>query len=290
MDVGTLALFVGTVLAILGIMIAFFLQLLNILQRVEKRQNEHTIAAAQAAAFPDILPPGHIILMSLARGATFWQRLFLRIDDKARIASTIAKQYVDKGQTILLDSGTTVDQIPQMLPTSGDNSVYTNNLLAAIGTVHQTGRRKCHLLAGKIDSTYGATYPVRNGHSELDELNANVIVLSATAISFDKGPLVRADDHSNMNFKRTLVDKALNDGVEPVLLIACDWTKFVVPREDFNPVLAPEVWNAVRTNARFFLITTEPKQTPDIEKKFVKKATEEIKRFEKAHGIQTIFA
>lgn len=228
-----------------------------------------------------ILFSPNLFLTALAREAKFWGKLSIQRADKVLIASTIASEYIQEKDTIIVDSGTTVDQIPHLLHKK-HLTVYTNNLLAAISVVPPVEGFNCFLLSGKIDPIYGATYDIDNLETSLRPIQANQIILAAAAISFEEGPMVSVLDTSNRLFKRELVRKALLDSWNPRLIIAADWTKFkedigVGAAKKSNAVLEIEDWRAVKATNRFVFVLTNPPdflQTPD-----VIRAREEIKAF-----------
>jgi len=258
---------VGAILALAGIFVSvelFFYG--NIMRSMEAlkdeqrplRQSVERIAGGPTAFFP------HLFLTALAREARFWEKLSIQRADKILIASAIASDYIQENDIVIIDSGTTVDQIPHILLEKHLRSkVYTNNVLAAISVVPPAEGVDCFLLQGRVDPIYGATYNMENIAAPLRPLGASQIVLAATAISFDQGPLVNHLDSPNQRFKKELVQKALHDGGNPRLIIAVDWTKFSQELDhsaarEFVAVLEPQTWRIVRSTSRFVLVTTQP--------------------------------
>jgi DeoR/GlpR family transcriptional regulator of sugar metabolism len=209
----------------------------------------------------------YLFLTAIAREAEFWGKLAIQRADKTCICRTIVDKYIEDGDIIVIDSGTTIDQIPSLLSgKTHDVKVYTNNLLAAISVVPAISGLECVLLPGIIDKFHGATYNVRNVIFPLNPIDANKIILAATAISFEEGPMVLATDYQNLLFKRGLVEKALLAG-NCKLIIAVDWTKFKHNEDEkYNSVLDEEQWNAAKANTNFVLITTKiPDQNHTVE-------------------------
>jgi len=222
-------------------------------------------------------------LAALSRETKFWEKLPLQRMDKFQISNKIATTYVQNENTIILDSGTTIYNIPLMLrDLKKEVTIYTNNLLAAISIVPPDEDFKCFLLSGKIDHIYGATYNIGKIEDPIKPINANIIILAATVISFKEGPMVHALDHSNRLFKRELVRKSLEDPSNPTLIIAVDWMKLSPEHkgEDinkFNPVLDSSIWKTLLQKDRFALVLTEP---PEGQKDSIaNKSREEINLF-----------
>ncbi len=213
---------ISILLTILGIFVTILFIIVN---QYHKILNELTRINNQHPSFPPLpstfLLPAHLVLMIFARGIKFWERLYIGTDEKLLIANTIARKFIKENSTVILDSGTTIDKIPQIL-TSKNTKIYTYNLLAAIGVVHLKENIKCYLLPGWIDSTYGATYKTKSSTDDFDNFDSNVIIVSATALSFDEGPLVRAKDFFNKDFKSSLIETAIRSPNGCTLVIACD--------------------------------------------------------------------
>lgn len=266
-------IFPGLIVALLGIFIAIFIALFTTILRSinELRIDVKSIQMnIESLRKTPITPSSYLFFSVMAREEKFWGKLFIQRSDKIAISWTIASNYVQERDTIIVDSGTTVDQIPHILREKHlIVKVHTNNLLAAISVVPRVEGFDCFLLSGKIDPIYGATYNIENIEGPLRLIKANQIILAATALSFEEGPMVNVLDISNRLFKRELVRKALQDDGNPSLLIAVDWTKF---REDLkmskklNAVLEIEDWRSVKATKRFVFVTTNPPdslQTPD---------------------------
>ena len=230
---------------------------------------------------PFVLPSPNEFLQVLAIQSKFWEKLFIQRADKVRIASTIASRYIQDKDTIIVDSGTTVDQIPAILRNQHPNvKVYTNNLLAAMSIVPPEKKFNCSILSGRIDPNYGATYNIGDIEGPLKSIEPQQVIIAATAISFEKGPWVDPPDEHNREFKQKLVKKALDDPAGRRLIIAVDWTKFKNDSDKLdtmNPVLDIERWRAVRGTESFVLVTTNPPK--DLRTPNAIESREVIKRF-----------
>jgi DeoR/GlpR family transcriptional regulator of sugar metabolism len=213
----------------------------------------------------------------------FWEKLFRKRKDKILIATEISNEYIKEYDQVILDSGTTVDQIPRLLNQRflyvGETiplKVYTNNLIAAISVVPPQIR--VILLNGEIDKVFGATYNKSKIAEPLDEiLNATKIILAATYITYEGGPMVSHSDSQNIEFKNALINKK---SVDPcTIIIAADWTKFIdIPPPTHRYVsdipdpltenLTSKNWDKVKNNNTHLLCITEPpvSNTSDIAK------------------------
>jgi DeoR/GlpR family transcriptional regulator of sugar metabolism len=261
---------VGVIVALLGVFVGVFL-VQN--ERISRELNDvkSTVDSLRAEAREQpIVPSAHLFLTALTREAAFWQKLSIQRTDKTLIATRIARKYIEHGDAVFIDSGTTVDQIPHMLRQQGTKArVFTNNLLAAISVVPQAENEliQCSILPGRIDARYGATYNIEDIEGPVRSVSANKIVLAATAMSFEDGPMVDVTDHLNLRFKRALVDRALSEPTN-VLLIAVDWTKFVRGQHqpgnggrELNPVLELQDWKTIKAMRHFILVTTNPPES-----------------------------
>jgi hypothetical protein len=284
-----LATLVGIIVGLSGVFIGVILFVItNVSHTI--RDVKESIASIERTV--EIISEGsafglpHLFWTALARDARFWGKLSIQRADKVAIADRIASEYIQENDTIIVDSGTTVDLIPHILRERHRNSkVYTNNLLAAISVVPPVEGCDCYLLSGRVDPIYGATYNIENIEAPLESIRADQIILAATSISYDEGPMVDVRDYSNLRFKSELVRKALEDDGNPVLIIAVDWTKFgrhldIGESKEFNPVLEHRTWKAVRSMQRFFLVITEPLDS--LQNLSAGRAREEMKKFQTA--------
>lgn len=276
----------GIIIAILGIFIGIIFFIITNFQRSLRDLKDEVKNFGQVIenmCEKPILFSADSFLTALSRETKFWEKLPIQRVDKFQISNKISTKYIQNGNTIILDSGTTIYHIPLMLrDLNKEVTIYTNNLLAAISIVPPDEDFKCFLLSGKIDHIYGATYNIGKIEDPIKHINANIIILAATLISFKEGPMVHALDHSNRLFKRELVRKSLEDTSNPTLIIAVDWMKFSPEHKDesidkFNPVLDLAIWKTVLQKSRFALVLTEP---PEGQKdSIVNKSHKEINLF-----------
>jgi DeoR/GlpR family transcriptional regulator of sugar metabolism len=263
---GELPIVIGVFVGLSGIFIAIILVLIsNSLKSLETLKTDmkylrENIDQIREGSIPFST---NLFLAALAREAKFWEKLYLRRDHKVRIARRIASQYVQRNNTIIVDSGTTVDQIPPILfGKSVYVKVYTNNVLAAVSVLPPEEGFDCFLLEGKIDPLFGATYNVGNAETiakPLQPIQANQIILAASAISFEYGPCVDVLDILNREFKKALVQKVLYGANQPRLIIAVDWSKFKrVDLSRLTPVIDNPDWHTIRATERHVLVATSP--------------------------------
>ena len=276
---------VGIIIALLGIFIGIFIVLVaNILKPInqisgEMRDIKESLKEIREGPF--VPPSPNQFLEGLILQSKFLEKLFIQRADKVRIAFTIASKYIQDRDTIIVDSGTTVDQIPAILRNQHPNvEVYTNNLLAAMSIVPPEEEFKCSILPGRIDPKYGATYNIGDIGGPLKSIKPQQIIIAATAISFEKGPLVDPSDNHNREFKENLFKKALEDPPSHRLIIAVDWTKFKRGGNqlinDMNPALKPPDWKTVKAIKGFVIVTTNP---PDLRTPNAEEAREVIEKF-----------
>jgi hypothetical protein len=184
--------------------------------------------------------------------------------DKLTICRYIATDLIQDKQGFILDSGTTIADIPLILSYRKRGvRMFTNNLIAVIPIVG-SGLR-CTLLGGESDQEYGASYHETKGEtlSWLRPIQCDWTILAAVRITYSDGPLVRAGDKKNQVWKESLIHKCLAEKSNR-LVIAVDWTKFMLEltesyRQVWEPVLAnKEDWQEVLGRNDFFLVTQSP--------------------------------
>jgi len=262
--VSVVSVVVGVLLGAAGIFVAFGLHVVRDLGRLrEQLRDMRGIVGSARRGHPSL--DGALIGTSISRETKFWGKLFTRRKEKIDIAEKIALDIIEEGDIILLDSGTTVDQIAPILRDCGKSvDIYTNNLLVAMSMLPPTKEIPCVLLGGIIDPEYGATYDLDDISKPLAGLSPSKIILAARAISVAEGPLVSVKDDGNLQFKRKLVQMALNDRMSRTrLIVAADWSKLVPQTETedgvrLQAVLSVADWDACKATEQFTLVTTEP--------------------------------
>jgi hypothetical protein len=276
------SILVGLIVSFLGIFIGIYLhQSANV---GNKLQDAIKLMEKFSSPPSGVGPTQAGYLFPLGKEAKFWERLYYQRADKVIISREIATKYItEKDRTIIVDSGTTIDQIPYMLCQRNLHlKVFTNNLLAAVSVVPPPPGFDCRLLPGRIDARYGATYNVGDIDGPLTQIrNADKIILACPAISFEEGPLVDRSDDFNKQFKGQLIRQALDDPAHIQLIIAADWMKFGKAKnvvKEMKPVVGANEWRQVLEQEGFVLVATDPGEldTPEADR-----ARSEIESFKK---------
>ncbi|HQN17068.1 MAG TPA: hypothetical protein PLC90_12010 [Bacteroidales bacterium] len=277
------SLIIGVFIGVIGLVVALFLYILdkttsyittNLKHEINdtKKDIQNDIGdintevnRIQADFFSGTLPTQSYLAI-LTSEWEFWEKLFKNRKDKIAISTKIVDKFIDRHDQVIIDSGTTIDQIPRILNQkftgkSVDLKIYTNNIIAAISVIPP--KIKVYLLNGEIDEIYGATYHKKRISQPLDNIAPSKIILAATLITFEDGPLVSTRDNRNKDFKRALIDKALDSNLETcVLIIAADWTKFIdsiPPNNTHQKVIDnSDVWDRIKKNKNFILCLTYP--------------------------------
>jgi len=234
----------------------------------------------------------YLYLTALTRDSKFWSRMAIRRREKTQLARAVSESYIEDGMKVILDSGTTVDQVPSMLRQLGKRAdIYTNNLLAAISAVPTEETVHCHLLPGLVDPIYGATYEKAQVSTLLKAFVPDRIVLAARALSYEFGPMVGVDDQSNCDFKEFLVRLALDSAARTSLILVVDWSKLIVEygrhsEKNVMPVLDKATWRTVRAQSHFSLLTVAPPDPESVDSEhelaIARESQQAIRRFSKA--------
>lgn len=254
---------IGVFIAIFGIAVAVLVNpIRNIQMQIASIQNDLKGSVSLSAL------SSQSYLEVLSKEWKFWEKLFKMRKDKILISNKIVDTRIEDHDKIIVDSGTTIDQIPRILnekffkKESLPLIVYTNNLIAAISVIPPSIR--VYLLGGDIDSIYGATYHSSDPALPLKDIEPQKIILAATAISFEDGPMVSTRDTRNQIFKETLINKA-DKLPNCTLIIAADWTKFKkIDLDETSPkmqrVVNRTTWGRIRDNKdkEFYIYLTEP--------------------------------
>ena len=199
--------------------------------------------------------------------------------EKHDMCRRIVSSYLSNNDTILLDSGSSVDLVTYELLSSDleDMNVYTNNVFAAM---HLVGKQKVklHLLSGIFSDRFAAVYS-KEANNRIVDLPINVFILAATAIRFSKGIMVNRADEDNSEFKRTVLRAFTRAGKRSILIIAVDGTKFVEPTEKHQGVLEEKEWgDLIRKYANQIKIVTAPLRR-DVEPSLCAQFEQEISKF-----------
>jgi DeoR/GlpR family transcriptional regulator of sugar metabolism len=211
----------------------------------------------------------------LIRDTEFQTKYYYKRPDKTAISSFVAQEVHD-GNTIIVDSGSTIDEVPGMLRKAEKRvTTYTNSILAAVSAFPPAPESKCFLLPGWLDRRYFAVYDIKRAEEVIadEKLLVHYVLLAATAVSFQKGPMVSAGDSPNRFYKSVLVKKALLT-TDCRLIIAADWTKFTERRSVVSPMTGKPIqlnevltneqdWRDVKSRNDFVIVTVPPPDSLD---------------------------
>lgn len=194
----------------------------------------------------------------LAHQWKFIEKTFKNRFEKHDICRRIVANYVKENNSILLDSGSSIDLVTYELLGSDLTNihVYSNNVFAAI---HLVGTKKItfHMFQGVFNDRFAATYS-GTVNAEIRELPINVFVLAATAFRFESGVMIDRDDQDNADFKKAAIEAfERNDSTK--LIIAVDAAKFVEPIERHEPVVPKDTWLELlgRNSSRISIVTAK---------------------------------
>lgn len=220
----------------------------------------------------------------LAHQWEFIEKTFHNRFEKHDICRRIVEKRIESNNSILLDSGSSVDLVTYELLTSGleDVHVYSNNVFAAI---HLVGTKKItfNMFGGVFSDKFAATYsPASN--NRIRELPIKAFIIAATAFRFDSGIMVNKKDKDNADFKKAALE-AFKRSKTSRLVIAVDATKFIEPTEDHQPVVTREEWSELISShsSRIIIVTTSMRS--NIDHDVVVEFEQEIKKF-KDVGVQ----
>lgn len=181
--------------------------------------------------------------------------------EKLAICRHIVSNHVHSGDSILLDSGSTTDQITSELIRRNEGSVriFSNNVLAAL---HTTGTSvlRFSLLPGEFFQRSWAVYS-EEAVQRIDQLGINLFIMAAAALRFGLGVMVRDGEEGNRRFKERCFE-AFQSRRDTRLILAVDCSKLCEPTSGHNPVISPKGWRLLlRENVeRMTLVTCNPPQ------------------------------
>ncbi len=188
--------------------------------------------------------------------------------EKSLICRSIATDHIRSGDTVLLDSGSTTDQVTAELVAKGVSNVslYSNNVLAAL---HLTGTSslRYYLLGGQFFERSWAVYSEESSR-RIDQLGVTVIVLAAAAFRMADGIMFRNGEEGNQAFKKSALD-CFRDHPETRLVLAIDSSKFSTSVNGHKSALHKMAWTQLiqSSAARIDIVTSEiPKDVTDAQR------------------------
>jgi len=147
---------------------------------------------------------------------SFIAKKLLNYDEKRRIAKEALK-YIQPGDKIILDSGTTVLELAKLIKNIENLTIVTNDLTIAF-EVSNNPQIELLIVGGQLRNGYYST----GGYfaeSMLDEISVDKSFLSADAIDPDQG--IMSFTMHDINVKKQVVA-----GAKEVILL-CDHSKFM---------------------------------------------------------------
>jgi len=179
--------------------------------------------------------------------------------EKLKICQKLVDKHIQIGDTILLDSGSTVDQVTSELigRPIGNITIYSNNVLAAM---HLTGTSlvSFHLFQGEFFQRSWAVYS-EEANQRMDQLAVTVVIIAAAAFKASAGIFVRDGEIGNHHFKRKAIELFLNKP-NLRLTIAVDGSKFYENLRGHHPIFSTKEWNGILSEygKRIAIITSAP--------------------------------
>jgi DeoR/GlpR family transcriptional regulator of sugar metabolism len=176
---------------------------------------------------------------------------------KLKICQQIVGKHLQPGDNILLDSGSTVDQVTAELisrPVS-NISIYSNNILAA---AHLTGTSliRFTLFQGEFFQRSWAVYS-QEANQRMDQFGISVVIIAAAVFRANSGVMVREKEEGNYLFKRRALE-IFRQKEESRLIIAIDASKFYENTNNHRSVFTQTEWKSLLTKAatRVTLVTS----------------------------------
>jgi len=214
----------------------------------------------------------------------FIEKTFHNRFEKHDICRRIVTGFMKSGDTILLDSGSSVDLVTSELLTSRFENVhvYSNNVFAAVHLVGTT-RVTLTLFAGEFSDRFAATYsPEFN--NRIRDLPIRVFVMAATAFRAEIGITVDEGDRDNADFKAAAL-RAFSRGKSSRLIIAVDATKFVEPLGKHKPVVEQGEWQEMLVSYARRIAVVSSRMRPEADPEDIVHFEQEVGRLRKK-GIQ----
>jgi hypothetical protein len=188
----------------------------------------------------------------------FFDRMSRYRHQKHAICQAIVERHVRDGDAVLLDSGSTVDQVTSEIVAQQRKGVivHSNNVLAAL---HLAGTSlvSFNLLPGEFFRHSWAVYS-DEANERLETLGAQVVVLAVAAIRHTSGIMVREGETGNLKFKTRALE-AFQRHVTAQLIIAGDASKFCLATRGHQPIVPGRTWNEIlKESSNRITIVTSP--------------------------------
>lgn len=218
----------------------------------------------------------------------FIERTFYCRYEKHGICRRIVSDCIRNNNTILLDSGSTVDLVTfELLTSDVDNvKVISNNLFAAMHLIG-TERVRFQLLSGWFNDNFAAVYDDEST-ARISGLPIDLFILAATTIRFNEGIMVHDKDISNLSFKASAL-KTFQKNKASTLIIAVDASKFIEPTTRKRGVLPLSEWQDICNQEckRIVIVTSTVRYDSKMEERNTIEG--ELEKFRNS-GIQILYA
>jgi len=208
----------------------------------------------------------------------FIEKTFHNRFEKHDLCRRIVANYIHNMNTILLDSGSSIDLVTyELLSAQVENiHVFSNNVFAAM---HLVGTKKVsfQLLSGLFNDNFAAVYGSESNH-RIGDLGINVFILATTAIRFEKGIMVYTGDDENRDFKIACLNVFTHTD-KSKLIIAADATKFLEPLEKHRGIVTDEEWAKILKEHASRIILVTSKIPTDIAPEKYAEVEQELQKF-----------
>jgi len=188
----------------------------------------------------------------------FFDRMSHYRYEKLGICHRIVEKWISPGDVILLDSGSTTDQITSELIVKKipNVTIHSNNVLAAM---HLSGTNavRFHLLPGEYFQRSWAVYS-DEALNRLDQLGITLFIFGVAVVRFSGGIMFRTGENGNAKFKKRALE-IFQAHSDTKAIIAIDSSKFGLPTKGHEPVLSQQEWQKLLRTAgdRMIIVTSQ---------------------------------
>jgi hypothetical protein len=297
MDTGTYLGLISVVFAIVAIILVFVFRDIdrnNIMKGIEFRiDNFNKSADKLLNNTSDIIKEVQVVQANsqqlspdlsifLANQWRFIEKIFHYRYEKNNIAEMIVKKHIQKGEIVLLDSGSTTDLVTSELLRKPikDVQIHSNNIFAAM---HLAGVKEIpfFLFPGRFNDRFAAVYSDAANNS-VDQLGFSLFILATTAFTFEIGITVHNGDNSNYEFKRKALLTFFEKQEQSKLVIAIDASKFFEPMNGHRGIVSVDEWNRIKLEAADRIVIVTSKCSPDFSETQCFNVEQQIMKFRNA--------
>jgi len=137
------------------------------------------------------------------------------LEEKQRIALA-AMAYIERGDTVIIDSGTTTYELAKQLKNFNDLMVATNDLSASVAMADNPNINLI-VMGGRVRSSHYSIVGVF-AENVLEQLHSDIVFLSVDAVDINHG--LMAFNLEEVGVKRRMLKAARE------VIVLCDHTKF----------------------------------------------------------------